>query len=120
MHRRKIWATDRGWACSRCDWTYAVPTLLADQEAKSAYDRLASARFKGHDCAGHGQRVSPPDDDSMVQRARNLIMCGFKPKDAVELALQEIMIEHRNEPATMERAHADADDFLRRVRDGLI
>jgi len=47
-------------------------------------------------------------------------MRGFKPKDPVELTLQEIMLEHRDEPKTMERAHADADDFLKRLKQGLI
>jgi hypothetical protein len=47
-------------------------------------------------------------------------MRGFKPKDAVELVLQEITLEHSIEPKIMAQARADADDFLRRVREGLI
>jgi len=45
---------------------------------------------------------------------------GFKPKDAVEITLQEIMFEHRGDPATIEKARVDAEDFLRRVKEGLI
>ena len=45
---------------------------------------------------------------------------GFKPKDAVELFLQEIALEYRNQPKIMDQAKADAEDFLRRVRAGLI
>jgi hypothetical protein len=34
--------------------------------------------------------------------------------------VQEIALEHRNEPKVLEQAKADAEDFLRRVRQGLI
>ena len=36
----------------------------------------------------------------------------IKPKDAVELILQEAELEHRNEPRVMEKACTDAEDFL--------
>jgi hypothetical protein len=36
------------------------------------------------------------------------------------LSLQETEIEHRNEPKLMEKARADAEDFLLRIRKGLI
>jgi hypothetical protein len=38
----------------------------------------------------------------------------------VELALQETEVEHRNDPRIMEKARADAEDFLLRARKGLI
>jgi hypothetical protein len=47
-------------------------------------------------------------------------MRGFKPKDAVEITLQEMMFEHRENPKLMEKARVDAEDFLRRVKEGLI
>jgi hypothetical protein len=94
--------------------------MLTDTEAKSAYDRLASARFGEHDCAKYGQRTNPSGPDSFVQRVRKLIIRGFKPKDAVEITLQEIMFEHRDNPKLIDQAHVDAVDFLRRVKEGLI
>jgi len=49
---------------------------------------------------------------------RELVMRGFKPKDAAELVLQEVMLEHRNNPEILKQARADADEFLRRIREG--
>jgi hypothetical protein len=94
--------------------------LTDDPEAKSAYDRLASAKFQQHDCAEHEKLARQADSESFAERARRLVVRGFKPKDAVEITLQEIMLEHRNDPAIEKRARADAEDFLRRVKDGLI
>ena len=45
---------------------------------------------------------------------------GFKPKDAAQITLQEITFENRNDPNAARKAQADAEDFLRRVKDGLI
>ena len=47
-------------------------------------------------------------------------MRGFKPKDAVGFVLQETELEHGNDPKIMEKARADAEDFLLKVRKGLI
>jgi hypothetical protein len=49
-----------------------------------------------------------------------LVTQGFKPKDAVELFLQDIALEYRNQPKVQAQAKTDAEDFLRRVRAGLI
>jgi hypothetical protein len=110
----------QGWACSECDWTFPIPALLTDPEAKSAFDRLAAAKFRGHDCTAHGQRRAAPAEEGFAERARKLVVRGFKPKDAADITVQEILLEHRNEPGAAERARADAEDFLRRVKDGLI
>ena len=117
------WVSDQrrqGWACSQCEWHFPVPSLLSDPDAKSAYDRLAAAKFQDHDCAVHPQSAAPAVNDSFAQRARSLVLRGFKPKDAADITLQEILLEHRNDPKMMVQARADAEDFLRRVRDGLI
>jgi hypothetical protein len=117
------WVSDQrrqGWACSQCEWHFPVPSLLSDPDAKSAYDRLAAAKFQDHDCAGHPQSAALAVSDSFAQRARNLVLRGFKPKDAADITLQEILLEHRNDPKMMAQARADAEDFLRRVRDRLI
>lgn len=103
-----------------------MPTLLSGEEAKGAYDRLAAAKFRQHTCeaATRFSAVMPvakrDGDSAFTERARALIKRGFKPKVAVELALQEMEIEHGNNPKIMEKARADGEDFLQRVRKGLI
>ncbi|MGA8311410.1 MAG: hypothetical protein WB755_15370 [Terriglobales bacterium] len=53
-----------------------------------------------------------------MARMRELVMRGFKPKDAAELVLQEVMLEHRNDPEILRQARAEAEEFLRRIREG--
>jgi len=128
MERSLIWMESdvNGWACSNCQWRFPVPTLLSGEEAKGAYDRLAAAKFRQHTCEPSSSFSSAmPEairnaDSALTERARTLIKRGYKPKVAVELALQEMEIEHGNNPKIMEKARADADDFLQRVRKGLI
>lgn len=123
MARWITWVSDErltGWACSQCEWNFPLPSLLTDPQAKSAFDRLASAKFRSHDCAQHGPRAAPMDADSFADRARKLVLRGFKPKDAAEITLQEIVFESRNDPHVVEKAQQDAEDFLRRVKEGLI
>jgi hypothetical protein len=123
MGRFLTWVSDQrfqGWACSQCEWNCPLPTLLADPEAKSAFDRLASGKFLSHDCREHNKSVRRVDSEGFAERARKLVRRGFKPKDAADITLQEIMLEHRHEPGVEKRARADAEDFLRRVKDGLI
>ncbi|HUD64905.1 MAG TPA: hypothetical protein VMQ17_10020 [Candidatus Sulfotelmatobacter sp.] len=121
--RELLWTVDRsfqGWTCSRCEWNYPIPTLLSDPEAKTAYDRLAAAKFRDHSCADHHSRLISPATDSFTARIRSMVAHGFKPKDAVELFLQEIAIEYPNEPKILAQAKAEGEDFLRRLRAGLI
>jgi len=115
-----------GWACSNCQWRLPVPTLLSGEEAMAAYDRLAAAKFREHKC--HAETGSPAAsapakrdvDSAVTERARTLIKRGYKPKVAVELVLHEMEIEHGRDRSFMEKASADAEDFLRKVRKGLI
>lgn len=121
--RELIWTSHRtfqGWTCSQCEWNNPLPTLLTEAEAKTAYDRLAAAKFKEHKCADHLARLNSSGDESFTPRIRKLVSQGFKPKDAVELFLQEIALEYRNQPKVLEQAKADGEDFLRRVKAGLI
>ena len=122
--RQLIWTSNRtfqGWTCSQCEWNYSLPTLLTDADARMAYDRLAAAKFREHKCADHLARLEPVvDDQSFTARIRKLVSQGFKPKDAVELFLQEIQLEYRNDAKIMARAKAEGEDFLRRVKAGLI
>ena len=121
--RELIWTSHhafQGWTCSQCEWNYPLPTLLNDPDARTAYDRLAAAKFREHKCADNLRRLAVPDQESFTPRISKLVSQGFKPKDAVELFLQEIALEYRNQPKILARAKQEAEDFLRRVRAGLI
>ena len=114
-----------GWACSICRWRFPVPTLLSGQEARDAYDRLAAAKFSEHKCEAEpslpmAKETKRNVEQTFGERARMLIMRGYRPKDAVELVLHETEIEHGKDPRIMEKARADAEDFLRKLRKGSI
>src|SRR5207249_1696913 len=120
--RSLTWVSDKhltGWACSACDWTFPLPSLLSDPEAKKAYDRLASAKFQRHDCATH-QPVASLDPDSFIARAKGLVKRGFKPKDAAEIAASEIMFENHDDPDIARKVQIEVNDFLRRLKEGFI
>jgi PilZ domain len=57
---------------------------------------------------------------SFADRARKIIKRGYTPKVAVELALHELESEYGSNPWIMENARIDAEEFLRKVRDGII
>ena len=124
MARWLTWVSDQhlqGWACSQCEWNYPLPSMLSDPEAKSAYDRLAASKFQEHDCKQYRNRARTVSGRELfAERARKLVIRGYKPKDAVDLVLQEITLEHRSDSKKLDEARADAEDFLRRVRQGLI
>jgi len=121
--RTMTWVVDQnyqGWICSRCDWNYPLPTLLTDPAAKTAYDRLAAGKFRDHACESYPARLKTPGPESFTSRIRKLVGQGFKPKDAIEILLQEVAFEYQNDPKVMARARADGEDFLRRMREGLM
>ena len=127
MARALVWDDDPqnpAWTCSQCRWRYPVPTLLTDPEARRAYDRLASGKFTEHICEGAAASATfagnASTEPTFVERARRLVKVGYKPKDAAALALDEVSLEHRNDPKVMSRARAEAEEFLRKVREGLI
>lgn len=97
-----------------------MPSLLNDPEAKSAYDRLAHAKFAEHDCAKYAAKQDPSQDEVFSDRVRKLIARGYKPKDAVDLVLQEVQLEYRTQPKKLEKARAEAEEFLRNLRQGRI
>ncbi len=121
-----IWIDDLengGWACSHCSWRYPVPTFLSDPEAKRAYDRLAASKFGEHECeiAVPAKEIEDTSTEpTFIKRVMKLVKVGYKPKDAVDIALDEVALEHRNDPTVMSRARTDAQDFLHRVREGRI
>ena len=123
MPRWLTWIADKnthGWGCSQCEWIFELPSLLADPEARKAYDRLAASRFQAHACTSYDDKKPAKDGPNLTERARKLVMRGFKPKDAVDVALQEISLEYRSDVEAMAQAKRDAEDFLRRVKEGLI
>ncbi len=128
MARSLIWISGDaiGWACSNCRWKFPVPTLLTGEEAKGAYDRLAAAKFREHQCEAESsfstanQEPRPKSDTAFADRARELIKRGYTPKVAVELVIHEVAFEHGNDPRILEKARAEAEDFLLRARRGLI
>ncbi len=118
--RSLMWVSDKhltGWACSKCDWTFPLPSLLSDPDAKKAYDRLASAKFQRHDCATH-QPVASLDPDTFIARAKGLVMRGFKPEDAAEIVSREIMFENHDDPDIARKVQIEVNDFLRRLKRG--
>jgi hypothetical protein len=121
--REILWTVDhsfQGWTCSQCEWNDPVPTLLNDPEAKTAYDRLAAGKFRQHNCADHRTRLAKTGPESFTARIRKLVAHGFKPKDAVDLLLQEVALESPHQPKVLAQAKAEGEDFLRRLRAGLI
>jgi len=128
MERSLIWigGDEKGWACSNCRWKFPVPTLLSGEEAKGAYDRLAAGKFREHQCeAGTSFFAAEPETKldpaaPFAERARMLIKRGYAPKVAAQLVLHEIEFEQGNDSRMIEKARADAEDFLLRVRKGLI
>ena len=121
MGRSLIWITyyqAQGWGCSQCEWMYPIPSLLSGSEAKDAYDRLANTKFKDHDCTKHPRSTPTGHDYTFMKRMQELVTRGFKPKDAAELVLQEVMLEHRNNSEILKKARSDADEFLRMIREG--
>jgi hypothetical protein len=60
------------------------------------------------------------DPASFTERMRQLVSKGFKPKDAADIVRQEAQLEYKGNARMLERAESDAQDFLRRVREGLI
>jgi len=125
MARSLIWmqgSSDPGWACSDCAWKFPIPTLLTSEEARRAYDRLASNEFRKHVCESEAVKIEskPSDEPTFADRASKLIKVGYKPKDAAELIMQEILLEKGGDPKIREKAQVDAEDFLLKVRKGLI
>lgn len=127
MARELIWIDDPenyGWGCANCPWIFPAPTLLSDPEAKRAYDRLASLKFREHTCEvglfSHMEVADTSAEPSFTVRVRKLTKIGYKPKDAVAIALDDVALEHRNDPHAMAKARAEAEDFLRKVREGRI
>ena len=77
-------------------------------------------KFRAHNCEEHPARVDSGALPSVTERIRKLAGGGFKPKDAVELVLQEVRLEFRDKPDIVQSAETEAQDFLRRMREGIL
>ena len=110
----------QGWACSQCSWIFNTPQLLSDPEAKAAYDRLANSKFQTHKCEEHGMQAELIEQDDFMTRARNLVKRGFKPRDAADITMQEILLEYGDDAKRAERTRLAAEEFLRRVKSGMM
>ncbi len=121
-----VWIDDpenNGWACSSCSWKYPVPTFLSSPEARKAYDRLAASTFREHVCelpVTHQDIEDTSTAPTFTKRVMKLVKVGYKPKDAVQIALDDVALEHRNDPKVMAQARVEAQEFLQRVREGSI
>ncbi len=126
MERSLIWVAGdaQGWACSNCRWKFPVPTLLTEKRLKGAYDRLGrgedfantSARREAVFCRNKSHNWTLPPL-SPVAQARALIKRGYTPKVAAELVLHEMEFDHGSDSRMMEKARAEAEDFLQKVRE---
>ena len=103
-----------------------IRLAVRDHPEVGAYGRPTVA--KGGERQGEGESRSsaqeqerPFDADSaFAERARMLIKRGYTPKVAVELVLHEMEFEQGDNPKKLERARAEAEEFLMRARRGLI
>jgi len=85
---------------------------------------LAALKFDEHVCETplpRGPEIeNTSTEPTLTDRVMKLVKVGYKPKDAVQIALDEVALEHRKDPDVMTRAHAEAEEFLRKVREGRI
>jgi len=87
---------------------------------------LAATKFREHVCeaksvlSAASQEPKRDAPDAFTERARMLIKKGYKPKVAVELVLHEMEFEQGYDSRRMEKARADAEEFLRKIGKGLI
>ena len=98
---------------------------VRDHPETGAYDRATDTKFHEHQREGETrsaqeQATQRTADTAFADRARMLIKRGYTPKVAVELVLHEMEFEQGNNSRAMEKARSDAEDFLRRARQGLI
>src|ERR1700694_4492071 len=93
---------------------------LKRSRSKNCLRPASLGQLSQHPCADPPSPPCPEAGKNFAAHIRKLVAQGFKPKDAVEIFLQEVMLEHRNEPKVLEQARTAGDDFLRRVRNGLL
>src|SRR5215470_202753 len=94
---------------------------IRDHPEVGAYDRTSDRKFHQHQLKAETrlpaqeQSTQRLADNAFERRVRILLKQGYTPKVAVELVLHELEFEQGNDSRGMEKARADAEDFLRRV-----
>jgi len=99
---------------------------VRDHPELGAYGRPADTKIRAHRgeaeprVSAREQETQRDADTAFADRARILIKRGYTPKVAVELVLHEMEFEQGSNSKRMEKARADAENFLTRARQGLI
>jgi len=99
---------------------------VRDHPELGAYGRPADTKIRAHRgeaeprVSAREQETQRDADTAFADRARMLIKRGYTPKVAVELVLHEMEFEQGSNSKRMEKARADAENFLTRARQGLI
>lgn len=82
---------------------------------------MALDRFREHRCLSLASRpVERVGCPNFAERARAFIKRGITPKNAVEMVLREVEFEFGKDARAMMKARMDAEEFLLKVRKGLI
>lgn len=108
------------------DQRAAIRSAVRDLPETDAGDQLAGARLRKQHSESEtgvstpGQATEWNTGTSFADRARMLIKRGYTPKVAVELVLHELEVEQGNNSRIMDKAHSDAEEFLAKLRRGVI
>jgi hypothetical protein len=65
-------------------------------------------------------KAKPQFENIFLDRARILIVRGYKPKDAAEQIPREVAMESEGDTTILQKTRSDAEEFLSRIRQGLI
>lgn len=101
-----------------------IRLAVRDHPEIGAYGRPVHAKGPEHRLEAETRlsakepETSGAADTAFADRARMLIKRGYTPKIAVELVLHEMEFEQGNNSKRMEKARADAEEFLTRARQG--
>jgi cytoskeletal protein CcmA (bactofilin family) len=126
---RKVEAPQPAQASQASTETAAVETTEAIAEpapleplnvAVAEQPRAAAAGAGAEGSPRASSAPRPSSGPTFADRASALIKKGYKPKVAVELLLQDAALESRNDPRIMSQEQSDAEDFLQKIRKGLI
>jgi hypothetical protein len=104
----------------------SLQSAVANLPEADVGDQFGGATLRKHHAAPTTgvstlERASNRDPDTaFADRARALIKRGYTPKVAVDLVLHELQVEHGDNSRLMDKARSDAEEFLFKLRRGLI
>lgn len=81
---------------------------------------MAFAQFSEHDCKLHPSNGNQPETESHIGKMRLLVMRGSSPEEAAGEVLKEVSSRYPDQPATIDKVRKEADEFLRRIREGFL